>query len=87
MTSHLPRPSCVECPFPLPCTPSWPCIFQWMEARRQSPTCPVCKSVIDKERLIPLYGRGNSTGADPRYTDPATPFCTGHSLPHMHCQP
>ena len=60
---------------------SWPCIFQWMEARRQSPTCPVCKSVIDKERLIPLYGRGNSSGADPRYTDSITPFVV-YSLCH-----
>jgi len=44
----------------------WPCIHRWMEARSTPPTCPVCKSVIDKERLIPLYGRGSADKKDPR---------------------
>ena len=43
------------------------CNSQWMEARPDSTTCPVCKSAIDKERLIPLYGRGSDTQEDPRY--------------------
>ena len=43
-----------------------PRFIQWMEARSTAPTCPVCKSVIDKERLIPLYGRGSADKTDPR---------------------
>ncbi|XP_003387784.3 PREDICTED: E3 ubiquitin-protein ligase RNF185-like [Amphimedon queenslandica] len=44
-----------------------------MEARPQdTPTCPVCKSVIDKEKLIPLYGRG-SDQKDPRESLPPRP--------------
>ena len=40
-----------------------------MEARPDPPTCPVCKSVIDKSRLIPLYGRGGGANQqDPRYS-------------------
>jgi len=44
----------------------WPCIFQWLrnQADRSCP-CPVCKSVISKEKLIPLYGRGKEQ-KDPR---------------------
>lgn len=41
----------------------WPCIHQWMNGYRN--TCPVCKSSISKEKVIPLYGRGGSK-EDPR---------------------
>ena len=45
---------------------------QWMESRPNSATCPVCKAVIDKEKLIPLYGRG-SENKDPRENVPPRP--------------
>lgn len=45
---------------------------QWMEARPNNSTCPVCKAVIDKEKLIPLYGRG-SENKDPRDNVPPRP--------------
>ena len=32
-----------------------------------------CKSAIDKERLIPLYGRGSDTQEDPREKVPPRP--------------
>lgn len=51
----------------------WPCIHRWMEARSENPTCPVCKSVIDRDRLIPLYGRGSTNQADPRDKVPPRP--------------
>lgn len=38
-----------------------------METRSSSATCPVCKSAIDKDRLIPLYGRGTAKQEDPRF--------------------
>lgn len=48
----------------------WPCIHQWMNGYRN--TCPVCKSSINKEKVIPLYGRGGSK-EDPRKTAPPRP--------------
>eukprot|EP00727_Mastigamoeba_balamuthi_P009734 m51a1_g5383 hypothetical protein (192) ;mRNA; r:13234-14042 len=33
----------------------WPCIYRWLETSTQ---CPVCKSVVDRSSLVPLYGRG-----------------------------
>eukprot|EP01114_Cavostelium_apophysatum_P013091 TRINITY_DN3094_c0_g1_i2.p1 TRINITY_DN3094_c0_g1~~TRINITY_DN3094_c0_g1_i2.p1 ORF type:complete len:194 (-),score=10.67 TRINITY_DN3094_c0_g1_i2:58-639(-) len=42
----------------------WPCILQWIQSPGDRP-CPVCKSVISKEKLIPLYGRGKEQ-KDPR---------------------
>lgn len=51
----------------------WPCIHRWMESRPNNPTCPVCKSVIDKSKLIPLYGRGSSDQTDPREKVPPRP--------------
>lgn len=51
----------------------WPCIHRWMESRPNNPTCPVCKSVIDKSKLIPLYGRGSTDKTDPRETVPPRP--------------
>ena len=44
----------------------WPCIHQWLETRAQNPTCPVCKSGISREKLVPIYGR-NSPQTDPRF--------------------
>ncbi len=37
-----------------------------METRPDNPVCPVCKSAIDKDRLIPIYGRGPDKQKDPR---------------------
>jgi E3 ubiquitin-protein ligase RNF5 len=36
---------------------------QWLE---RSNICPVCKSGIDKEKCIPIYGRDNAKKQDPR---------------------
>jgi len=46
---------------------SWPCIFEWMN--RGNKACPVCKSSIDREKLIPVYGKGKER-KDPRQTNP-----------------
>ena len=43
-----------------------------MEARQSAPTCPVCKSAIEKDKLIPLYGRGGKQH-DPRTKIPPRP--------------
>ena len=44
-----------------------------MEARPNNPTCPVCKSVIHKDKVIPLYGRGTADQQDPREKVPPRP--------------
>lgn len=46
----------------------WPCIYKWMnlqtvpsgmaDQQQQHPQCPVCKGILSKETLIPLYSRG-----------------------------
>jgi len=50
----------------------WPCLHQWLETRPTRQICPVCKAGISKEKVIPLYGRGNSEG-DPREKIPPRP--------------
>ncbi|KAJ1665494.1 hypothetical protein IW140_003182 [Coemansia sp. RSA 1813] len=40
----------------------WSCLAQWLE---RSATCPVCKAGCDKEKVIPVYGRGKDK-KDPR---------------------
>ena len=45
----------------------WPCVHEWMSSDRSAArTCPVCKSAIDRERCIPIYGRGADSSSDPR---------------------
>jgi len=51
----------------------WPCLHQWLETRPNRQICPVCKAGISKEKVIPLYGRGNTEGADPRDKVPPRP--------------
>lgn len=49
---------------------SWPCLHQWLETRSSRQVCPVCKAVISKDKVIPIYGRGNTKQEDPRYEVP-----------------
>ncbi|XP_064392271.1 E3 ubiquitin-protein ligase RNF185-like isoform X1 [Halichondria panicea] len=51
----------------------WPCIHRWIDSRPNNATCPVCKSVIDREKVIPLYGRGAKEQTDPRDKVPPRP--------------
>jgi len=51
----------------------WPCLHQWLETRPTVQLCPVCKAGINKDKVVPLYGRGgNSESKDPR-SKPAPP--------------
>ncbi|KAJ8764466.1 hypothetical protein K2173_006206 [Erythroxylum novogranatense] len=43
----------------------WPCLYRWLNHHSNSHECPVCKALIQEEKLVPLYGRGKSQ-ADPR---------------------
>merc|ERR1719483_1896183 len=51
----------------------WPCLHQWLETRPDGQICPVCKAGISKDKVIPLYGRGNSGGNEPREKMPPRP--------------
>lgn len=44
----------------------WPCLYTWLETRPSHQVCPVCKAGIGKDKVIPVYGRGNSSARDPR---------------------
>lgn len=42
----------------------WPCIYKWLQVDTTFPQpCPVCKSPLSVNTLVPLYGRGNSSAA------------------------
>ncbi|KAK6192386.1 hypothetical protein SNE40_003862 [Patella caerulea] len=51
----------------------WPCLHQWLETRPQRQLCPVCKAGIGKDKVIPIYGRGNPNPQDPREKLPPRP--------------
>ncbi|KAI6188600.1 RING-type E3 ubiquitin transferase [Aphelenchoides besseyi] len=53
----------------------WPCLHQWLQTRPNHPLCPVCKSTVSREKVIPLYGRSGNN-ADPR--DKVPPRPRGH---------
>lgn len=42
----------------------WPCLYRWLRVQNQSKTCPVCKAGVEKDKVIPIYGRGGNE--DPR---------------------
>lgn len=51
----------------------WPCLHQWLDTRPNNQVCPVCKAAINKEKVIPLYGRGSTNQQDPREKFPPRP--------------
>ncbi|CAA6662673.1 unnamed protein product [Spirodela intermedia] len=60
----------------------WPCIYKWLHLEGKAPACPVCKAAVSQTALVPLYGRGYTTGkpADvPRRPPPAL-AATDHLL-------
>ncbi|XP_071745164.1 E3 ubiquitin-protein ligase RNF185 [Lepeophtheirus salmonis] len=51
----------------------WPCLHQWLETRPNCQICPVCKAGISREKVVPVYGRGNMDRKDPRENIPPRP--------------
>lgn len=43
----------------------WPCLYRWLHHHSQCQECPVCKALVQEDKLVPLYGRGK-TQTDPR---------------------
>jgi E3 ubiquitin-protein ligase RNF5 len=42
----------------------WPCLYRWLQVQNNCRTCPVCKAGVDRDKVIPVYGRGGNE--DPR---------------------
>lgn len=42
----------------------WPCLYRWLQVQSHCRTCPVCKAGVEKDKVIPIYGRGGNE--DPR---------------------
>jgi len=52
----------------------WPCLYKWLKLREHEPSCPVCKSAVSRDCVIPIYGRG-SPEYDPRSVEvPSDPI-------------
>ncbi|XP_055808293.1 uncharacterized protein LOC129876835 [Solanum dulcamara] len=43
----------------------WPCLCEWLQVHSHSHECPVCKALIEDQKLVPIYGRGKAR-SDPR---------------------
>ncbi|KAI5665833.1 hypothetical protein M9H77_15686 [Catharanthus roseus] len=54
----------------------WPCLYRWLRLHSHSHECPVCKALIQEEKLIPLYGRGKNQ------TDPRSKPVPGVEIPN-----
>ncbi|KAI5393023.1 uncharacterized protein LOC127092037 [Lathyrus oleraceus] len=54
----------------------WPCLYKWLHFHSQSRECPVCKAMVEEEKLVPLYGRGKTS------TDPRSKSIPGVNIPH-----
>lgn len=39
----------------------WPCLYRWLHIHSYSHACPVCKAIIQEEKLVPIYGRGKTS--------------------------
>ncbi|KAL5715134.1 RING-type E3 ubiquitin transferase [Ranunculus cassubicifolius] len=54
----------------------WPCLYKWLHMHSHSQECPVCKALIQEEKLVPLYGRGKTP------TDPRSKSIPGDNIPN-----
>ncbi|EPS68366.1 zinc finger family protein, partial [Genlisea aurea] len=54
----------------------WPCLYKWLHLHSRSHECPVCKALIEEDKLVPLYGRGKNSA------DPRSKSVPGVEIPH-----
>ncbi|XP_057862976.2 uncharacterized protein LOC131071232 [Cryptomeria japonica] len=55
----------------------WPCLYRQLQEPSIYKECPVCKTTVVEDKVIPLYGRGKVRSADPR-----TKSVPDVSIPH-----
>lgn len=66
----------------------WSHLYRWMQLHPDSPQCPVCKSGISKQTVIPIYGRGRTHNDDPRErSEEVPPRPRGHRAPPLQQTP
>ncbi|KAH9302984.1 hypothetical protein KI387_014567, partial [Taxus chinensis] len=44
----------------------WPCLYKWLHGHSKCQDCPVCKALVEEDKIVPLYGRGKVGSPDPR---------------------
>ncbi|KAK8674043.1 hypothetical protein V6N13_112345 [Hibiscus sabdariffa] len=54
----------------------WPCLYRWLHHHSHCQECPVCKALVQEEKLVPLYGRGKNQ------TDPRSKSYPGMEIPN-----
>ncbi|XAR61804.1 Ubiquitin--protein ligase [Bertholletia excelsa] len=54
----------------------WPCLYKWLHIHSHSRECPVCKALVEEDKLVPLYGRGKNA------TDPRSRSIPGINIPN-----
>lgn len=54
----------------------WPCLYRWLHHHSHSQECPVCKALVQEDKLVPLYGRGKN------HTDPRSKSYPGLRIPN-----
>ncbi|XP_068657180.1 uncharacterized protein [Aristolochia californica] len=54
----------------------WPCLYKWLHVHARVQECPVCKAIVQEEKLVPLYGRGKNS------TDPRSKSIPGVNIPN-----
>lgn len=54
----------------------WPCLYKWLRFHSHSQECPVCKALVEEDRVVPLYGRGKNS------IDPRSKSVPGVEIPH-----
>ncbi|XP_047322161.1 E3 ubiquitin-protein ligase RNF185-like [Impatiens glandulifera] len=54
----------------------WPCLYKWLHIHSHSQECPVCKAIVEEQKLVPLYGRGKNS------TDPRSKSIPGINIPN-----
>ncbi|KAK8517596.1 hypothetical protein V6N13_127760 [Hibiscus sabdariffa] len=54
----------------------WPCLYRWLHHHSRCQECPVCKALVQEEKLVPLYGRGKNQ------TDPRSKSYLGMEIPN-----
>lgn len=53
----------------------WPCLYRWLHHHSHCQECPVCKALVEEDKLVPLYGRGKT------HTDPRSKPIPGTEIP------
>ncbi|KAG0500683.1 hypothetical protein HPP92_000755 [Vanilla planifolia] len=51
------------------CYPLWSSLLLALPLTMAPRACPVCKAIVEEDKLVPIYGRGKAS-ADPRKADP-----------------